>query len=338
MSKIVVGLMDRMNEAKETVDDLVKNGFSREKIDLESQSGDRGADLTDKLTRMGVPASQAGNYAEGVRRGGIVIHVETDDAEASRAAAIISRHGAVDIDRRAEAWRQTGERYEEEAELESPSAAGRREGMPLAEEEIQIGKREVGRGEVRAQTRVKETPVEEDVTLREQRAKVERRPVDRPLSAGEQEEAFRERSFEIPETAEEPVVSKQARVKEEIVFGQEEREHTEKIHETKRETEVDVERTGPGQGRGYGYDEGILGAEDEDFQRHFQSHYSQRGEDYQGLSAAYRYGATMSRHSDKEWREIEEDLRRDWDRDHPGTWNRVREAIHYGYDREHRRH
>ncbi len=125
-------------------------------------------------------------------------------------------------------------------------------------------------------------------------------------------------------------------MKEEVVLGQEEQERTEKIRETKRETELEVERGAAAPGGGH--EEGVLSPEDEDFQQHFRSYFSEHGEDYQGFREAYRYGSTMSKHSDKEWPEVEEDLHHDWDKEHPGTWNRFREAIHYGWDREHRQH
>jgi len=50
-----------------------------------------------------------------------------------------------------------------------------------AEEQIRVGKRESGRGTVRVRSYVVETPVEEQVTLQQERVHVERRPVDRPV-------------------------------------------------------------------------------------------------------------------------------------------------------------
>jgi hypothetical protein len=55
-----------------------------------------------------VPEEEAQYYAEGVQRGGILVAVATDDYDAERAADIMYRHGAVDIQRRAEEWRSAG--------------------------------------------------------------------------------------------------------------------------------------------------------------------------------------------------------------------------------------
>jgi stress response protein YsnF len=70
----------------------------------------------------------------------------------------------------------------------------------------------------------------------------ERRPVDRPADiAAETAEPFRERTIEVAATAEEAVVSKEARVKEEVVVGKDAEERTETVSDTVRRTEVEVE-------------------------------------------------------------------------------------------------
>lgn len=61
------------------------------------------------LTRIGVPEDQAHYYAEGVRRGGILVTVAAEsDAQAEQAADIMRRHGAMDIDQRASEWKKQG--------------------------------------------------------------------------------------------------------------------------------------------------------------------------------------------------------------------------------------
>ena len=60
------------------------------------------------LTDMGVSKTDAEYYAESVRRGGALVTVRADDTRAERAAEIMREHGAVDIERRAEQWRQRG--------------------------------------------------------------------------------------------------------------------------------------------------------------------------------------------------------------------------------------
>lgn len=95
-----------------------------------------------------------------------------------------------------------------------------------------------------------ERPAEETVQLREERAEIERRPVDRPVQAND--EAFQERAVEVRETAEEPVVGKRARVTEELHVGKRATEREQRVQGTVRETKVDVQRTGAGPQSAYG--------------------------------------------------------------------------------------
>ena len=100
--------------------------------------------------------------------------------------------------------------------------------IPVVEEDISIGKREVERGHVRIYSRVTEQPVEESVRLREEKVTVERRPVDRPATEADFAAAGKD-VIEMTEKAEEPVVSKRARVVEEVVVHKDVTEHTETV-------------------------------------------------------------------------------------------------------------
>jgi uncharacterized protein (TIGR02271 family) len=121
-------------------------------------------------------------------------------------------------------------------------ASGERdEVIPVAEEELHVGKREVNRGRVRIHSHVVERPVQEQVSLREETVHVERRPVEGGRTGALGADAFKERTIEVDEKREEAVVSKEARVKEELVVRKDVENRTETISDTVRSTEVDVE-------------------------------------------------------------------------------------------------
>src|SRR4029453_10242040 len=101
-------------------------------------------------------------------------------------------------------------------------------------------KRSVSRGGVRVFSRVIEVPVEETVTLREERAEVQRRDVDRPATQAELA-SFKEGAIEVRETGEEAVVAKTARVVGEVEVGKRVTEREETVGDTVRKTKVDVE-------------------------------------------------------------------------------------------------
>ena len=112
--------------------------------------------------------------------------------------------------------------------------------IPVVEEELRVGKREVEKGGVRITSKVTETPVEEEVRLREERINVERRPVDRPVTSSDN--AFQMGAIEVTESAEEAVVAKSARVVEEVVVNKDVQERTETVRDTLHRTDVDVEQ------------------------------------------------------------------------------------------------
>ena len=115
--------------------------------------------------------------------------------------------------------------------------------IPKVEEELRVGKRAVEGGGVRVRTYVEEVPVNEQVTLREERVDVERRPVDRAVGDADID-AFQEGTFEVRERSEEAVIDKQARVTEEIRVRKDVDQRTETIQDTVRRTDVDVEQLG----------------------------------------------------------------------------------------------
>jgi len=83
--------------------------------------------------------------------------------------------------------------------------------------------------------------VEEQVSLREENVHVERRPVEGGRTGTLGTDAFQERTIEMDEKREEAVVSKEARVKEELVVRKDVDQRTETVSDTVRRTEVDVE-------------------------------------------------------------------------------------------------
>jgi uncharacterized protein (TIGR02271 family) len=128
------------------------------------------------------------------------------------------------------------------AEAGSPAAGttGGEERIRLAEEQLRIGKRVDQGGRVRVRSYVVETPVEEQVTLRDEHVSVQRRTVDRAPTAAD-EVLFAERTIEATESDEKAVVSKTAHVTGEVVVSKTAEERVETVRDTVRRTEVEVE-------------------------------------------------------------------------------------------------
>ena len=212
------------------------------------------------------------SYAEGVSRGGVLLTAEVDEDDADRACQILEQSNSVDFESREREWRNDG--WTGFSGADSPmggraamtdstfgstgstggnfagstGTTGTRgqvvaeEHIPIVEEQLRVGKREVNRGGVRVRSYVREVPVHEQVSLREEHVEVERRPVNQSVSAaGLTGDVFQEKNVELTETSEEAVVAKEAQVREELVVRKTAEEHVQNIDETVRRTEVDVE-------------------------------------------------------------------------------------------------
>jgi uncharacterized protein (TIGR02271 family) len=262
MSKTIVGLFDNYGEAQRAVVELIDSGISREDIGITSrdyasqEGGERREEsfrddegFGDKISNFfsglfGGDEEHASHYSEAVTSGGTVVTVDAEDeGTADRAESILNRFGG-EVDERGESQRQGAYAGADSVETNRAGVAeGGGTSIPVIEEELRVGKREVEGGGVRVRTRVVERPVEEAVRLREERVHVERRPVNRPVTEADVS-AFREGQFELTERSEEVVVDKQARVVEEVAINKEVGERTETVRDTVRKTDVDVEETG----------------------------------------------------------------------------------------------
>ena len=114
--------------------------------------------------------------------------------------------------------------------------------MRLAEEQLDVGKRQIQIGTTRIRRFVTEKPVEAQVTLHEEHAQVARRSTTDPALAKEID--WTDKTVEIVETAEQAVVSKSAHVAEEVVIRKEGSDRVETVHETIRRQQVEIERLG----------------------------------------------------------------------------------------------
>jgi len=166
---------------------------------------------------------------------------------------------------------------------------------------------------------------------------VERHAVDQPASEADLA-AFKEGSMELREMGEEAIVSKTARVVEEVVVGKEVTQQTQNINDTVRRTDVDVEQLGAsGATRTGAMSDMSMTSDDSDYRTHWQNAYGTSGGRYEDYDAAYRYGSTAAgsgRFQNYQWTDAEPQLRSDWESNHPDTaWDKVKDAVRYGAER-----
>lgn len=275
MAKTVVALFEDYSDAQDAVKELISEGFRREDVNVMAHNagdadtglggGSRASDADDNRgfgekvsdffsSMFGDDDDDRDHYSEAIRRGGTMVTVNAEGDLADRATDILERYDPIDIDERATHYRESGytgfdasaspytddERTRERDSYRSRAGEQGEVRVPVVEEDIEVGKREVKRGGVRVYNRMTETPVEKDVRLREEHVSVERRPVDRPVSEADLD-SLQEGTIEVTETAEEPVIAKRARVAEEVVINKEVSERTETVRDSVRRSDVNVE-------------------------------------------------------------------------------------------------
>ena len=217
---------------------------------------------------FGSDNDESDRYTRVAERGSVVTVHASSASEAESVATLLDQYGAIDVDDQDNQYNSGGPNYSGTtgSDLSGTSGILGASGLtgttgvtgdsdysstnlntdntgkviPIIEESLQVGKKEVETGGVRLRSRIIEKPVEESLRLREERVRVERKAVDRPASQSDLTN-FQEGTIEMTETSEIPVVAKEARIVEEITLGKEVEHREETIRDTVRKTEVDIE-------------------------------------------------------------------------------------------------
>ena len=250
MSRTVTALYDTKAEAEAARDRLAAevDVEGRAKIIDKNSIGDEQGSSSFHTVPLTNEDRHA--YGEGINRGGFMLCAEVDeDEDADKIVAILEETSSVDLDDRQDSWRKEGWSSELGGSSQGTGTSERQDTIeekriPVIEEQLRVGKREVNRGGARVRSYVEERPVSESVTLREEHVNVERRPVDQPISSrdADKEGFFEERSVEMQAKGEEAVIGKQARIREEVVVQKFADERTERVEDTVRNTNVEVDK------------------------------------------------------------------------------------------------
>jgi uncharacterized protein (TIGR02271 family) len=258
----IVTVYDTVDKAKEALRVLQASGFQPEEISLLDRNALGNAPTEEsglwrRIFGTNVWDHEAQVYARTLKDGGAVLSLRVPHDDVARAMSILDVHDPVDVHEKAASY---GVAVPSAAKaLVTPPAAAvakaaaaaaqggakldsaKDEVIRLAEEQLQVGKRLFETGTTRIRRYVVEKPVEAQVTLHEEHADVARRAISDPSYV--QDIDWTDRTIEVTETAERPVVSKQARVAEEVVIRKTGSDRVETVRDTVRRQQVDVERT-----------------------------------------------------------------------------------------------
>jgi len=218
---------------------------------------------------------------------------------------------------------QSGSRYFETTGAAATEGEIR---VPVVEERLIAEKAPTERGEVEIRKDVVTEQVNIPVELRREEVTVNRVDVpDRPVRAGDLDNAFDEGTIRVPVRGEDVQVRKEAVVTGEVVINREQTAERETVSDTVRKERVDVDEN-------YARDRSA-------FQEHFAGRRSGLGaradtRTFEDAEPNYRMGydaARDKRYSGRSFEDAEPELRRS----HKGasSWEELREEIREGWNR-----
>jgi uncharacterized protein (TIGR02271 family) len=258
----VVTVYNTVDKAKEALRVLQASGFHPDEISLMDRNSlgnapTQESGLWRRIFGGNVWDHEAEVYGRTLKEGGAILSLRVPHDEVARAMSILDVHDPVDVHQKATSYGIAVPAAA--AALVTPPAmppakaaaatapggtkmdSGKDEVVRLSEEQLNVGKRLFETGTTRIRRYVVEKPVEAQVTLHEEHAEVARRAVSDPSYV--QDVDWTDRTIDVTETAEQAVVSKTARVAEEVVIRKGGSDRVETVRDTVRRQQVDVERT-----------------------------------------------------------------------------------------------
>jgi len=247
----VVTLFDTAEHAEAARKNLERAGFSADDISVVGKKGLaddvialRESSLWHRLFGKDIAEYEAKVYGKTVENGGAILTLRVLDSELAKAMGILNQHHVVDVSRRAV---ESGliARSDVPAPMSPPArtlttAVDKGEVLRLAEEQLEVGKRLVTDGTTRIRRFIVEKPVDASVTLHEEHVEIVRRAAADPASFKDVD--WSDKTIEIVDTHEEPVIRKSVHLAEEVRVGTKASDRIETVHDKIRRQEVEVER------------------------------------------------------------------------------------------------
>jgi stress response protein YsnF len=261
----LVAAFDTPEHAEAAIAALKAGGFHPDDISLfdsarlaavgKSSTTAKPPGLWQRIFGEDINKHEAEIYGDTLESGGTVVSVRVPEDQVAHASGILDLYHPVDVHDRAVT---TGVAPAAHVETAAKAIAAKpladdqtvavtpklaeihSDALKLAEEQLQVGKKMVETGRTRVRRFTTEREVAQDVTLHEEHAEVLRNALSRPAALEEIDWADRE--IEVVETREHALVSKTARVVEEVSLRTKGEDHVETIHEKLRRQQAEVEQ------------------------------------------------------------------------------------------------
>jgi len=227
----IVSVYDSLPLAEKAVSTLKAAGYKTDDISVVSKNtlasvGARDVEVREaglwrRLFGTNILDHEANIYGRTIQSGGAILSVRVPQSEATRVMELLDTHNPP-------------------ASRTMASVADASDVIRLAEEQLNVAKRLVQDGKTRIRRFVIEKPVEASVTLHEEHAEVLRRAIANPEFISDVD--WTDKTIEVAESVERPVVSKSVRIVEEVVIRKTGTDHVETVRDKVRRQQVDVER------------------------------------------------------------------------------------------------
>lgn len=160
--------------------------------------------------------------------------VEEEEVSQATEAELYAHYGLEYSERRSDSGLPEGTSGPGTATDEAPATAG--QSVTRHEEELHVGKEPVEVGRLRLHKWVETEPVQADVELRQETARIEREPIEQPAADAE----MGEQEIEVPLRGERPVVEKETVAKERLTATKGVETETERVEDEVRKERVDT--------------------------------------------------------------------------------------------------
>lgn len=263
----IVTMFSTLAQAEGAKRSLIKAGFAEHDIDvisgerLKSEGHEaRHPSFWQRLFGETVDEEQRGVYEDAINSGSVVLTLRAKEEQLPRAYSILDAHDTGDFQSTSASGLAQDDGYTVSTtqtttttglvddDASSPTTPIRtsltgdeseEEVLRLAEERLEVGKRLVSEGTTRVRRYTVTDQVSEDISLREQHADIFRRSTGDLAATGDVD--WDEKTIEVAETHEQPVINKTAHIKEEVVVRKDQSDRVENVTDSVRRQEVDIE-------------------------------------------------------------------------------------------------
>jgi stress response protein YsnF len=247
----VVAVYDTEASANAALKSLISTGYLTDDISVIRSEGEAAKaglyepGVWQRLFGRDLEHHEAAVLGRSFKEGSVIVSVRVPESEASKVVSLLDSHKPVDVLDRAKAYGLVGTTVAT-PKAPAPAKLTGDELLRVAEEQINVGKRLIESGLTRVRRYSVEKSVEASITLHEEHAEVMRRAISDPNYVKDID--WSDKTIDVTETVEEPVVNKTAHITEEVVVRKQGSDRTQTVHDTVRRQQVEVDHLPVGAG------------------------------------------------------------------------------------------